>query len=601
LGRFRWNLPAHTTEDTEAARSLSQAINVPESIASILVARGIKTFDEAKIFFRPSLDQLHPPHLMSDMDIATRRVRLAIERGERIAVYGDYDVDGTTSTAMMTLYLRSLGANAAYHIPNRFTEGYGLTTASLDRLFSDKDGKPDLLIAIDCGITAIDAVAYAKSKGADVIICDHHEPTNSLPIADAILNPIKPGCNYPYKHLCGCGVAFKLIESLAESYGKKEYAYHYLDFVALASSADIVSLRGENRILVHFGLKLLNERPRPGIKALIDGAGLHQGKITTTQIVFGLAPRINAAGRLGEGSRSVELLMAQTPEEAMNSAAVLELENINRRKIDEEAFFEAVTLVDEMLNRERDRIIVLHKPEWHAGVIGIVASRLVERYHLPVVLMTTIDGMAKGSARSIIGFDIHSALKRCEDKLVTFGGHKYAAGVSMMPERVTEFRESINIVAREMVSDSMLERELLIDAEIDMRELTPKYFAIIRQIAPFGPDNMRPLFYAKDIQIVGYPRIVGKAIPHLKTNVRSHHKIDYESFQANRTDPNPNIIPLNIGGNPIDAIGFGLGKRIEELKGNRGKLRDDVEMVFALDENEYNGKTTPQLVIKDFK
>ncbi|MDP4236155.1 MAG: single-stranded-DNA-specific exonuclease RecJ [Bacteroidota bacterium] len=599
--RYRWNLLEHSPEDIEAARSLSQSINVPESIASILISRGIRTFDEAKDFFRPSLEHLHQPSLMSDMDIATRRIRTAIEQNELIAVYGDYDVDGTTSTAMMTLFLRSIGANVAYHIPNRFTEGYGLTISSLDRLFNDTQGKPSLLVAIDCGITAIEAVAHARNKGVDVVICDHHEPTDSLPNANAILNPIKKGCGYPYKHLCGCGVAFKLIESLADSHGNKSAAYEYLDFVALASSADIVSLRGENRILVYFGLKLLNEKPRPGIKALIDGAGLKQGKIMTTQIVFGLAPRINAAGRLGEGSRSVELLMAQTQQEALQSAAILELENINRRKIDEEAFFEAVSLVDEMLNRERDRIIVLHNATWHAGVIGIVASRLVERYHLPVVLMTTIDGMAKGSARSIIGFDIHSALKRCEDKLVTFGGHKYAAGVSMLPDRVAEFREAINLVANEMVSDTMLQRELIIDASIDLNELTPKYFAVIRQLAPFGPDNMRPLFYAKDVQVVGTPRIVGKGIPHLKANLRSRKKIDYEIFKANRTDTNPNTIPFNLGGNPIDAIGFGLGTRIDELKGDRGKLREDIEMVFALDENEYNGRTTPQLVIKDFR
>lgn len=599
--RYRWNLREKSPEEQEAARSLSQAINVPESIASILVSRGINTFDEAKVFFRPSLELLHPPALMSDMDIATTRIRTALEQGELIAVYGDYDVDGTTSTAMMTLFLRSLGANVAYHIPNRFTEGYGLTIPSLDRLFGNEQGKPALLIAIDCGITAIEAVAHARSKNVDVIICDHHEPTDTLPPANAILNPIKKGCTYPYKHLCGCGVAFKLVESVADSYGKIEAAYEFLDFVALASSADIVSLQGENRILVYFGLKLLNEKPRPGIKALIDGANLKQGKITTTQIVFGLAPRINAAGRLGEGSRSVELLMAQTVDEALHCAAILELENINRRKIDEEAFFEAVVLVDEMLNRERDRIIVLHNASWHAGVIGIVASRLVEKYHLPVVLMTSIDGVAKGSARSIIGFDIHSALKRCEDKLITFGGHKYAAGVSMLPDRVPEFREAINLVANEMVSDSMLQRELVIDTEIDLGELTPKYFAVIRQLAPFGPDNMRPLFYAKDVQIVGSPRIVGKGIPHLKANVRSNHRIDYEEFKAKRTDTNPNTIPFNLGGNPIDAIGFGLGKRISELSADRGKLRDNMEMVFALDENEFNGKTTPQLVLKDIK
>ncbi|MBS1902248.1 MAG: single-stranded-DNA-specific exonuclease RecJ [Bacteroidetes bacterium] len=592
--RYRWRLPQVSAADELVIRSLSQELNVPESIASILVSRGVRTFDEARVFFRPSLDDLLDPALMSDMVVATERIRTAVAHGERIAVYGDYDVDGTTSTAMMTMYLRSLGANVAFHIPNRFTEGYGLTAASLDRLLAE--GKPDLLISIDCGVTAIDAVAYARSKGMDVIICDHHEPTDTLPNANAILNPIKPGCEYPFKHLCGCGVGFKLIQSLARSYGTPEKAYEYLDFVALASSADIVSLTGENRIMVHYGLKLLNESPRPGIKALIQGANIVLGKITTTQIVFGLAPRINAAGRLGEGSRSVELLMSTSADGAALSALVLEEENLNRRKIDEEAFAEASQIVDRILNRERDRIIVVHNPDWHAGVIGIVASRLVERYHLPVVLMTTIDGVAKGSARSINNFDIHSALKRCEDKLITFGGHKYAAGVSMQPERVNEFREAINDVAREMFTEEMMERELHIDAEITLADLTPKFFAVIRQLAPFGPDNARPLFAAKDIQVVGYPRIVGKAVPHLKCNVRPA-----QTIQPKGQYPSPNTVPLCIGGAAVDAIGFGLGDRVSELSASPGKLRSDLEMVFALDENDFGGRVTPQLVLKDFR
>ena len=590
--RYRWRLPESNPEDLDVIRNLSRLLNVPNSLASILVARGIRSYDEAKAFFRPSLDELYDPALMSDMDIATARVRKAIDSGERIAVYGDYDVDGTTSTAMMTLFLHSLGANVAFHIPNRFTEGYGLTVHSLDRLFAENI--PGLLLSIDCGITAIDAVAYSRSRGVDVVICDHHEPTNSLPDANAILNPIKPGCTYPNKHLCGCGVAFKLIQSLAASYGKPEAAYQYLDFVALASSADIVSLIGENRILVYYGLQQLNQSPRPGIKALIQGSGMQLGKITTTQIVFGLAPRINAAGRLGEGSRSVELMMAQGVDESHQLSLVLEEENVNRRRIDEEAFFEAAAIVDATLDRDRDRIIVLHNPEWHAGIIGIVASRIVEKYNLPVVLMTTIDGIAKGSARSIGGFDIHSALKLCEDKLVTFGGHKYAAGVSMMPERVAEFREAINKVAHNMFTDQMLERELVIDAAIEMGELTPKYFAVVRQLAPFGPDNLRPLFYSKGVQAIGYPRTVGKGVPHLKCNLRPTKPVEYIPTDAK------NNIPLCLGGAPLDAIGFGLGERMDELsKGN--KLRDDLEIVFALDENDFNGKVTPQLVLKDFK
>ncbi|HYM35303.1 MAG TPA: DHHA1 domain-containing protein, partial [Steroidobacteraceae bacterium] len=357
----------------------------------------------------------------------------------------------------------------------------------------------------------------------------------------------------------------------------------------------IVSLMGENRILVHYGLKLINESPRAGIKALIQGAGIGLGKISTTQIVFGLAPRINAAGRLGEGSRSVELLMSQGVDDSHHIAQILEEENFNRRRIDEEAFIEAAAIVDMTLDRERDRIIVVHNPDWHAGIIGIVASRLVERYHLPVVLMTTIDGVAKGSARSIGGFDIHSALKRCEDKLVTFGGHKYAAGVSMLPARVNEFRDAINLVAREMYTDDMLERELHIDAMIDLADLTPKYFAVVRQLAPFGPDNLRPNFYSKDVQIVGYPRIVGKATPHLKCNIRPNRRIEYENgnFASNN-------VPLCIGGSAIDAIGFGLGERMGELSKN-SKLRDDLEVVYALDENDFGGKVTPQLVLKDFR
>lgn len=616
--RYRWRLPrfrweaiepgtAHsvpTDNSTEfsawahSVSGLSEAINVPKSIASILVSRGIRTFEDARDYFRPSLDRLHDPYLMRDMDKAVERITQAIARSERITIYGDYDVDGTTSTAMLTLFLRSLGARVSYHIPDRFTEGYGLSMAGIDRCLIAPEGKPDLIITIDCGVTAIAPVAYARQCGVDVIICDHHEPSDTLPVANAVLNPLRRDCSYPYKQLCGCGVGFKLAQALADTYGCTDSLSSYLDFVALASSADIVSLKGENRILTHFGLKQLNENPRPGIRALIDSAHIRPGKLGTNQVVFGLAPRINAAGRLGDGGRSVKLMMAETHEEAVLIASELELENANRRRIDEEAFFEACYMVDAELNRVEDKVIVLHNPNWHAGVIGIVASRLVERYHLPVVLLTTIDGVAKGSARSISGFDIHSALKRCEDKLITFGGHKYAAGVSISTELVPQFRSALNLVATEMISEEMLQPELEIDSCMDIGELNPKFYAIVRQFSPFGPDNTRPVFYAKDLEVVGPPRIVGKAVPHLKFYVRPAiaPRFDLSAIQTS-----PNLVPFTLGGAPLEAMGFGLGERLEELLDASGRGRKDLELVFMIDENEFNGKVTPQLIVKDFR
>lgn len=602
--RYRWRLRGRSTtdsafgpKDAEAVRELVRSINVPESIAAILVERGVRTFEEARDYFRPSLEQLHDPYLMDDMSRAVERIRQAIAMDERITIYGDYDVDGTTSTAMLTLFLRSIGAHVAYHIPDRFKEGYGLSIAGLDRAIDQAEEKPNLIITIDCGITAIEQVAYARAKGVDVIICDHHEPADTLPAAFAILNPIKGSCDYPYKNLCGCGVGFKLIQAISQAIGEPERCNAFLDFVALASSADIVSLVGENRILTSFGLKLINSTPRPGIKALMNAAHLRVGKVGTTQIVFGLAPRINAAGRLGDGSRAVKLLMSETDDEAHHHAAELEFENSNRRRIDEEAFYEACEFVEGTLNRVNDKIIVLHNPAWHAGVIGIVASRLVERYHLPVVLLTTIDGIAKGSARSINGFDIHSAIKRCEDKVVTFGGHKYAAGVSIAIDRVPEFRTAINLVATEMISEEMLQPEIEVDAQVDLNELTPKYFAIVRQFSPFGPNNLRPTFYAKNVEVTGYPRIVGKTTPHLKFQVRSAAIVQSMSAGAMSS----NVIPFTMGGGVIEAIGFGLGTRLNELLGPNGRGRKDLEIVFYLEENDYDGRVTPQLVVRDFK
>ncbi|HEY3874658.1 MAG TPA: single-stranded-DNA-specific exonuclease RecJ [Candidatus Kapabacteria bacterium] len=616
---FRWRFPTPISSTdlaeessiaAQQSRGLMQSINVPESIAQILVRRGVTTFEEARDFFRPSIERLHDPFLMDSMQLAVERIQQAVREGEKITVYGDYDVDGTTSTAMLVLFFESIGLQVGYHIPDRFTEGYGLSTAGIDRAIS-AENSPTLILTVDCGITSVDAVAYAKSRGVEIIICDHHEPVrlngvSQLPDAYAILNPIKGSCNYPFKSLCGCGVTFKLIQALSKAFELPDRANEFLDFVALASSADIVSLKDENRILTSLGLKQMNDNPRPGLRALIRAAQIRIGKIGTSQLVFGLAPRINAAGRLGDGGRAVKLLMSKTDDEAQHFAAELEFENSNRRRIDEDAFFEACGVVDGIISRtedkaSRDRIIVLHNPAWHAGVIGIVASRLVERYHLPVVLLTTIDGVAKGSARSIIGFDIHSAIKRCEAMVVSFGGHKYAAGLSIAVDRVPEFRTAINEVATELISDEMLEAELSIDAAIDLNDLNPKFFAIARQFSPFGPDNMRPIFHAKNVEVVGTPRTVGKATPHLKFQARSGTILRATRESENGTAIAANLLPFTTGGAPIEAIAFGMGDRLLELKGPDGKGRKDLELVFFLEENEYNGRIAPQLVVKDFR
>jgi single-stranded-DNA-specific exonuclease len=568
---YRWTIAPPPAPGS--VEQLAKEINVSETIARILVNRGIKTYDAAKQFFRPQWSDMHDPFLMDGMVLAVDRVIAALAAKEKILIFGDYDVDGTNSAAMLYQYFRQIGFEAIFHIPDRVKEGYGISAVGIDR---GKKFGATLLISVDCGITAVEQVEYARSLGMEVIICDHHEPAEVLPKAFAVLDPLKANCPYPFKYLCGCGVGFKLIQGIAKKRGEEESVYSFVDFATLATTADIVPLVGENRILTKIGLEQINKQPRPGIQALIDSSGTELGKISTGQIVFVLSPRINAVGRMGDASRAVQLLTSEDEYSASQLAQVLEEENRNRRKIDEDTFIKAQELVELALKTNNDPAIVLHQENWHPGVIGIVASRLVEKYYRPTVMLTTIEGVAKGSARSIVGFDIHQALKRVESTLIQFGGHKYAAGLALELGRVDEFREAFNRAVEELMPMEIRKPEIRIDSEITLGELTPRFLRILKEFAPFGPGNMRPVFLARNVGVATAPKIVGK--DHLRFKVRQETNV-------------------------LDAIGFGLGHLMDRVKTNGIGL----DLVFSVDEHEWQpansqtSETFPQLKLKDIK
>lgn len=546
-------------------KRLSEELTISPSLVSVLVNRGIDTFDKAKKYFRPSTAHLHDPFLMDGMHLAVDRLLSARTKKEKILVYGDYDVDGTNGAGMLYLYFKEIGCDVSYYIPDRLTEGYGISQTGVE--FAKKDGVK-LLIAIDCGITAFPQVSYAGQLGIDVIICDHHEPADEIPPAVAVLDPLKPNCKYPFKYLCGTGVGYKFIQAIARTLGHEEKIEQYVDYVALATTADIVPLIDENRVFVRMGLERINATPRPGIRALLDKAGLKLGNATTGQIVFAMAPRINAVGRLGDAKRAVELLVSDDYENSLQFASVLEKENLTRRKIDEGVFEEAKSFIDEYFQKYGDGAIVMHNEEWHPGVVGIVASRMVEKYYRPAVMMTTVEGVAKGSARSIAGVNIHQALKQVEDKLLQFGGHKYAAGVSVDLDRIDEFRTAFNDAIKGMLTEDLLTPEIHIDAEIDLSELTPKFMRVLKQFAPFGPQNMRPTFLTKQVQVTGLPRIVGK--DHLRFKIKKN-------------------------GITFDCIGFNLGHLMDTVKSKLNGL----DLVFSIDESDFAGTSFSQLKIKD--
>lgn len=561
---MRWNVKPEP--EKEKIAQLSSALQIDVSLAKLLCQRNIETFEEAKMFFRPSLDDLYDPFLMKDMDLAVRRIEEAISNDESILIYGDYDVDGTTSVSLLYSYLSILTPKIATYIPDRYDEGYGVSLKGID--FAEDNGF-SLVIALDCGIKALNQVAYAKEKNIDFIICDHHKPGEKLPDAFAILNAKRKDCEYPFKELCGCGVGFKLIQALASKKDTPiEELVPYLDLVATAIAADIVPIVDENRVLTYFGLQVINERPRNGIKAL-----LHQVKkteLTITDVVFIIAPRINAAGRIKHGNAAVELLIESNYEDALSYAQEIESFNVNRRELDTKITEEALYQIRK--NKEENRFTtVVYDKNWHKGVIGIVASRLTETYYRPTLVFTKSGDKLAASARSVKGFDVYNALQACEEHLIQFGGHKYAAGLTLKPENYEAFKSKFEAVVQTSIDPELLEPEITIDTELEFTEITPKFFRILKQLAPFGPQNMKPVFVSRNVRDNGYGKQVGSDKSHLKLSL----------FQGDNTQT-------------INAIGFGLGNKIDDI-------HNGFDMVYTIDENEWNGYKSLQLVLKDLK
>lgn len=541
------------------------------TIARLLTLRGITTYDEAKQFFRPDLNELYDPFLMRDMEAASIRLAEAVRKNESVVVYGDYDVDGTTATAIVYSFLKEFGVKVDHYIPHRYKDGYGI---SEDGIAFAIENKVDLIVSVDCGITAVEEAKYARAKGIDLIICDHHTAGDIIPDAVAVLDPKRPDCPYPFDGLSGAGVGFKLVQATLTKLGlQQSVAYKYLDLVAISIASDIVPLIDENRILMREGLKLINASPRVGIKALLDHIKMEIGKISTTNIVFSLGPRINAAGRMGDASTALKLLIAATPEEGEYYAAELEAINQKRRKKDSQTMDKAVEMVGEF-DMDICSCMVLHDPDWHLGVIGIVASRLVDQYCRPAVMLSTVDGKIKGSARSIRGFNIYNALKECEDLLIQFGGHEFAAGLTMEEGNFEAFRTRFNEIVKLRLCDEDFRPELIIDAAVSLSDINDRFWKILNQFEPYGPNNLKPIFVSKGLRIIGHPMKVGK--DHLKLKLSQNVK-DAPVF---------------------DAIGFNLGRYYDDVLQSKA---GDLEIAFTIDENTWHGKTTLQIQIRDIK
>ncbi|MBN9283501.1 MULTISPECIES: single-stranded-DNA-specific exonuclease RecJ [unclassified Flavobacterium] len=563
---MRWTLKPKP--DLQKVKQLASELNVEELIATLLVQRGIETFEQARSFFRPSLDDLHDPYLMQDMDKAVARIEKAVAQGENILVFGDYDVDGTTAVSLMSSYLRSFYPNVATYIPDRYAEGYGVSFKGID--FADDNGC-SLIIALDCGIKSIDKVLYAKEKNIDFIICDHHRPGDTLPDAVAVLDPKRQDCHYPYKELCGCGVGFKVIQALAQNRNQTiTDLLPYLDLVATAIAADIVPITGENRVLAKFGLEVINANPRPGIKALIQN--IKKQTLTITDVVFVIAPRINAAGRIKHGNYAVELLTEFNLEQAAEFASQIEMFNADRKDLDKQITKEAL---EQIRVKEEDKrfTTVVYQEDWHKGVIGIVASRLTETYYRPTLVFTKSGDKLAASARSVKDFDVYNALEACSDYLEQFGGHMYAAGLTLKEKDYENFKKHFEKVVSETIHPDLLVPEISIDAEMELQAIDPKFFRILKQFEPFGPENMTPVFMAEKLNDTGYGKTIGQDEEHLRLYVKQQGE-----------EPG------------FAAIGFGLADKI-----NLTENRKSFDAAFSIDENEWNGNVSLQLRLRDIK
>lgn len=518
-------------------RALRTNVQVPELILNLLYARGVTDYHKVLKFFRPTIDKLYDPFLMRDCDVACLRIVEAINNQESIMLLGDYDVDGTCGVSMFYLFLNKLGLKPEIYIPDRIDEGYGISVQAVD---CAKEKNIKLIISIDCGITASDKIDYAKSLGIEFIICDHHQPPAKIPDALAVMDPLRTDDEYPFKYLCGTGVAFKLTQAVAIKLGNPELPNSLLDLVAIATASDIVPLVDENRILVSEGFKLINTNPRPCLKVLIESSGLKLGSLTTSNIVFTIAPRINAVGRLGDAKRAVELLTCDNDEKIKEFTFILNDENENRKEIDKLITDDAFKMFDEIIMIENQNSIIIHNESWHPGVIGIVAARLVEKYNLPSIVLTTVNGVAKGSARSINTFNIYEALKQCGDKLIQFGGHFHAAGLEIELDKLGDFKKSFNEIALREISDEQLIPEIGVDAEITLEELSTKFIQILCFFEPHGPQNMMPVFMTKNLQIVGDVKSV-KSNTHIFKVREDESKKIFEAIFFNSEEFHENI------------------------------------------------------------
>jgi single-stranded-DNA-specific exonuclease len=564
----RWNVKADSPADK--VRHLAEAIRVDPVIANLLVQRGVDTYDQAKHFFRPGIDSLHKPSLMKDMEKAVKRIADAAMNQEKILVYGDYDVDGTTAVSVVYTFLKWLGMKCDFYIPDRYKEGYGVSTAGVD--YAVEHGFK-LIVALDCGIKAHDKVKYAKEKGVDFIICDHHKPDKTLPEAVAILNPKREDCSYPYKELPGVGIGFKLVQALAENYDIPfSHLEQYLDVVALGIASDIVPITGENRILAHHGLKRINSSPRPGFKAIIDIANIKK-EITVNDLVFVFGPRINSAGRIESGKSAVELLISDTPEKAKLSGESINKTNFERRDVDTAITQEAIAMIDNDEAMRKRKTTVLYKPDWHKGVIGIVASRLIEKhYYRPTIILTKSNGVLSGSARSVRNFDLYEALDECSGLLEQFGGHKYAAGLTMKEENLPAFIKMFEEVVSKNITDDLLQPEIEIDSILHLSKINFKFYNVLHQFAPFGPGNMTPVFWSEDVIAKRDPMIVGQN--HLRMPVAQADSPETQFY----------------------CIGFDMGHLLPIA--SKGK---PFKICYSIRENEWMGEKKLELNIRDIK
>jgi single-stranded-DNA-specific exonuclease len=559
----RWKL---LKADETAVASLNQALKINPVLCKMLVQRGFDTFEKAKDFFRPQLSHLHDPWLMKDMRKAVNRILSAIQLKEKILVYGDYDVDGTTAVASMYQFLKSIYDNVEFYIPHRYKEGYGISKIGIDYA---KESGHTLIISLDCGIKSVDLITYATSLDIDFIVCDHHMPDEKLPNAVAILNPKQKDCNYPYKELCGCGVGFKLMTALAQELNLPQESYlSYLDLLATAIAADIVPMTGENRVMAYYGLKMVNESPCSGIKALMNLAKVEK-QMYITNLVFIIAPRVNAAGRMDDARKAVQLFIEKDCDKAEALAKMLHDDNLERRIADSSITEEALALIegDEvMVNRNST---VVYQEHWHKGVVGIVASRLIETYYRPTIVLTRSGEIAAGSARSVAGFNLYEAIHACKEHLLGYGGHFAAAGMTLLPENIEAFTDKFEQVVKDTITPELLIPEIIIDAEVSFKDLSFSFYNIIHQMEPYGPENMRPTFVARNVMDTGWSKVIKEQ--HLKFSLK----------QGNYT---------------YSGIGFNMANKYEILASKK-----PLDVVFTLDENEWNGEKHLQLKVCDLR